>query len=65
MSERGDPVDIERRFRAICESGGIEQPDEVDFDPIAGEIVFLWTEEKFAVVVDLNEQSDGPLVPPI
>ena len=41
-------------MRQLLRSGGLAQPDLVEYDP--GSIVLRWTGPKLAVVVDL----DGP-----
>jgi len=44
----------EADMRQLLLSGGLAQPDRVDYDP--GSVVLRWTGPKLAVVVDL----DGP-----
>ena len=39
--------------------GEIEQPDDVEYDPAANELVFFWHEPKVAIVVELD--GDGPV----
>ena len=53
------PRDVERRFRQVLAEGEIEQPDDVEYDPAANELLFFWNEEKVCIVVELD--SDGPV----
>jgi hypothetical protein len=50
----------ERDFRRLLRSGGVAQPDRVDYAP--DEVIFRWSEEKLAVVLDL-ESPPGSLAP--
>ena len=50
----------EARFRALIASAGLEPPDGVDYEPDA--LIFRWSEEKLAVVLDL-ESPPGSFVP--
>ena len=43
-------------------AGGVAQPDVVDYAP--DEIVFRWSEEKLAVVLDLESPPGCVPVPP-
>jgi hypothetical protein len=53
----------ERDFRQMLRSGGVAQPDRVDYAP--DEIILRWTEQKLAVVVDLESPPDCvPSAPP-
>ena len=52
----------ERDFRQLLRSGGVAQPDLVDYAP--DEVIFRWTEEKLAVVLDLESPADCLVVPP-
>ena len=42
----------ERDFRQLLHSGGVAQPDLVEYAP--DEVIFRWSEEKLAVVLDLE-----------
>ena len=42
----------ERDFRLLLDSGGVAQPDRVDYAP--DEVIFRWSEEKLAVVLDMD-----------
>ncbi len=53
--------DLEKRFRALLDRGGLDQPDEVEHDALAEELVFMWHTEKVAIVVEPDE--DGPTPP--
>ena len=46
----------ETRFRELITSAGLDQPDGVDYEPDS--LVFRWSGQKLAVVVDL-EPSQG------
>ena len=50
-----DPDEAERRFREMLETGGIAPPDEVVHRP--GEILFLWSSSKTAVILELDERE--------
>jgi len=43
----------EASFRRLITSAGLDQPDEVDYDPDS--LIFRWAGPKVAVVVDLDE----------
>lgn len=47
----------ERDFRELLRSGGIAQPDWIDYAP--DELIFGWSEQKLAVVVDLEPQPEA------
>jgi hypothetical protein len=54
-------LETELRLRTLLEEEGMEPPDEVLHDTDPDELVFLWHEEKVAVVVELwNDELDGP-----
>jgi len=53
------PNQVEARFRQVLAEGDMEQPDEVEFDPAANELIFFWHEPKLAVVLELD--SNAPL----
>jgi hypothetical protein len=46
----------ERDFRQLLRTGGVAQPDQVDYAP--DELILRWSEQKLAVVVDLNSPPD-------
>ena len=48
--------EAEAGFRRLLEAGGLPQPDEVELR--ADGLLFLWYEQKLAVVVDLEERAD-------
>jgi len=52
------PDQAEEYFRQMLADGEIEQPDEVEYDPAANELVFFWHEPHLAVVLELD--SDAP-----
>jgi hypothetical protein len=54
-------LETELRFRALLELEGMEPPDEVLHETDPEELVFLWHEEKVAVVVEL--WRDEPKAP--
>ena len=51
----------ERDFRQLLRSGGVAQPDWVDYAP--DELLFGWSEQKLAVVVDLESPPGSALLP--
>lgn len=54
-------LETELRFRRILEEEGMEPPDEVLHETDPDELVFLWHEEKVAVVVELwRDDHDDP-----
>jgi hypothetical protein len=48
-------LDAERRLRELLAESGLPAPDEVRHDAVAGEVLFLFHEQKLAVVIDLEE----------
>ena len=62
-------LETELRFRKLLEEGGLEPPDEVLHETDPDELVFLWHEEKVAVVVELwrddvdSSAVNGPCPP--
>jgi len=61
MSEperKPSPEEAEERFRALLRENEMPEPDAVEHDPAAEELIFLWHEQKLAVVIELSE--DGP-----
>lgn len=53
------PDQVEARFRQVLAEGDVEQPDEVEYDPAANELLFFWNEQKVCIVVELD--ADGPV----
>jgi len=53
------PEEAEEYFRQMLADGEIDQPDDVEYDPAANELVFFWHEPKLAVVLELD--SNAPL----
>ncbi len=53
------PDQVEARFRQVLAEGDVSQPDEVEYDPAANELLFFWNEQKVCIVVELD--SDGPV----
>jgi hypothetical protein len=45
----------ERRVRSLLEDSGLPLPDEVDLDYGEAEVAFLWFDQKFALIVDLED----------
>jgi|GEM_PF-6993038 hypothetical protein len=60
--ERPTPEAAERRFRELLRESGIDQPDSVEHDPFANELIFLWEDPKLAVVLDLDDREPQPPV---
>jgi hypothetical protein len=48
-------LDAERRLRELLAESGLPAPDEVRHDAEAGEVLFLFHEQRLAVVIDLEE----------
>jgi hypothetical protein len=44
-------------LRRLLDESGLEQPDAMEVAP--DELVFFWSEPKVAVVVELDDSSDG------
>lgn len=59
LPDHPTPDEVEDHFRGLIDQAGLEQPDEVIHDTFAEEVIFLWEEPKFAVVVELG--PDGPV----
>lgn len=53
------PDEVEARFREVLAEGEVAQPDDVEYDPAANELLFFWNEQKVCIVVELD--SDGPV----
>jgi hypothetical protein len=49
------PNMTETRFRELLAAEGLAQPDEVERRP--DELVFLWHDQKLAVVVELDDDG--------
>jgi hypothetical protein len=58
-------ADAERRMRELIEQAGLPEPEEVryEFDP--DEVVLMWHEPRFAVVVDLEDTDGGDVELPL
>jgi len=50
-------IAAERRFRELLESAGLPSPDETIHAP--DEILFLWTETKTPIVLELDDSDDA------
>lgn len=53
------PSEAEDYFRRVLADGDMAQPDEVEYDPAANELIFFWHEPKVAIVIELD--SNGPV----
>jgi hypothetical protein len=51
----------ERSFRELLADNDLPPPDEVQYDE--GSVVFLWRENKLAVVIDLDEPPQPRVLP--
>lgn len=49
------PTTTETRFRELLAAEGLAQPDAIERHP--DELVFLWHDQKIAVVVELEEDG--------
>jgi cytosine/adenosine deaminase-related metal-dependent hydrolase len=59
LPECPSPLEVEIRFRDLIDGAGLAQPDKVEHDPEAEELIFRWHEPKLAVVVELSDH--GPV----
>jgi hypothetical protein len=50
-------------MREIIRNAGLPKPDEVLYEFEPDEVVFKWTEPKFAVVIDLEDEPAGVELP--
>lgn len=57
MSPSRSHADVEARVRSLLHDNDLTEPDEVEYR--SGEVVFLWTEEKLAIVVELDPPSSA------
>ena len=48
----------ERRVLALLEDSGLPLPDEVDHDYAEDEVMFLWSDRKVALIVELTDFED-------
>ena len=51
------PAEAEAYFRDMLSEGDIAQPDDVEYDPAANELIFFWHEPKLAVVLELDSNE--------
>jgi hypothetical protein len=54
------PDEAEEYFRGLLDEAGLDQPDAVEYDIEADELIFLWQETKTAVVVELSGDGTPP-----
>lgn len=59
---RPTPEAAERRFRDLLRESGLDQPDCVEHDPLANELIFMWEDRKVAIVLELDDGDSGPPV---
>jgi hypothetical protein len=57
MATLQEKIAAEQSGRAMLESGGLRQPDHVEYGYTC--IRFFWDEEKFVLVIDIDEPSEG------
>lgn len=57
------PPEAEEYFRATLADGEIAQPDDVEYDPAANELIFFWYEPKLAVVLELDTEAPLEVFP--
>jgi hypothetical protein len=50
------PTTTETRFRELLAAEGLAQPDAIEHRP--NELVFLWHDQKLAIVVELPPPGD-------
>jgi hypothetical protein len=53
----GTPTTTETRFRALLAAEGLAQPDAIEHR--SNELVFLWHDQKLAVVVELEDDGEA------
>ncbi len=59
MQNRDRKELCERRMMRLLEDSGLPLPDEVDLDHGEAEVLFLWTDRKVAVIVELEDFEDA------
>jgi hypothetical protein len=59
LPTKPSPEEVEEHFRNLLDREGISQPDEVEHDLAAGELLFRWYEQKVVIVIELSE--NGPV----
>jgi hypothetical protein len=57
MATLQDKIAAERSGRAMLESGGLRQPDHVEYGHTC--IRFFWDQEKLVLVIDIDEPPEG------
>jgi hypothetical protein len=57
MATLQEKIAAEESGRAMLETGGIRQPDYVEYGYTC--IRFFWREEKLVVVIEIDEPPDG------
>ncbi|MGH2842199.1 MAG: hypothetical protein ACRDKL_01250 [Solirubrobacteraceae bacterium] len=55
MGNRERKEQCERRMLALVEDFGLPVPDQIDLDHGEHEVLFMWSDRKVAVIVDLEE----------
>jgi hypothetical protein len=50
-------AEVEARFRDLLIDNELAFPDEIEYRP--GEVVFLWTDRKVAIVVELDSPASA------
>jgi hypothetical protein len=67
VEDRETPThrDAERRMRELVREADLPEPDEVRYEFEPDEVVLLWREPKFAVVIELDEDEPGDIHPPL
>lgn len=56
MSSLAHKIDAERRMRGLLDSGGLPQPDSVEYGVAC--VRFFFEPQKVCVVVDLDDPDD-------
>jgi hypothetical protein len=57
MATLQEKIAAEQSGRAMLESGGLRQPDQVEYGHTC--IRFFWDEEKFVLVIDIDEPPEA------
>ena len=59
LPESSDPAEVEAHFRNLLDNADVDQPDRVEHDSEADELIFFWDDRKASVVIELGEE--GPV----
>lgn len=57
LPDHPSPQQAEQHFRELLRKEALAQPDEVEHDSDADELIFRWRERKLAVVIELSDRG--------